>query len=145
MSRNLFKHCIILSFLLLSASCGGGREENTGKTAPEPGRAAVLPGIGAAADSTVEVTFIELGSDRCVPCRMMRPIVEEIEKKYGDRVRVVYLDVGGKNGRKYVEAYGLKAIPTQIFLDSGGKEYYRHVGFFPEEEIVKVLKSKGVE
>jgi len=145
MPRNLLKHCIVLSLLLVSVSCGGGREENEETASPESPGVSVLPGIGAAADSTVKVTFIELGSDRCVPCRMMRPIVEDVEKKYGDRVRVVYLDVGGKNGREYVDAYGLKAIPTQIFLDSEGKEYYRHVGFLPEREIVRVLKLKGVE
>ena len=41
--------------------------------------------------------------------------------------------------------YGIKSIPTQVFLNETGKEYYRHVGFFPEEELVKVLQMKGVK
>ena len=34
---------------------------------------------------------------------------------------------------------------TQIFLDGDGKEYYRHEGFFPEEDLIKVLEEKGVK
>ena len=41
--------------------------------------------------------------------------------------------------------YGIESIPTQIFLDENGKEFSRHVGYFPEEELVKVLKQKGVK
>jgi thioredoxin 1 len=48
-------------------------------------------------------------------------------------------------GRPYGEKYGISAIPTQVFMDEKGKEYFRHEGFFPEEELVKVLKMKGVE
>jgi len=40
---------------------------------------------------------------------------------------------------------GCNSIPTQVFLDEKGKEFYRHVGFFPEEELIKVLKTKGVK
>jgi thioredoxin 1 len=31
------------------------------------------------------------------------------------------------------------------FLDKDGKEFFRHIGFFPEEELIKVLKQKGVK
>jgi len=32
-----------------------------------------------------------------------------------------------------------------VFLDETGKEYFRHVGFFPEEDLVKVLEQMGVK
>ena len=38
-----------------------------------------------------------------------------------------------------------EAIPTQVFLDKDGKEYFRHVGYFPEEDVVTILKMKGVK
>jgi hypothetical protein len=43
------------------------------------------------------------------------------------------------------EQYGIENIPTQVFLDENGKEYSRHVGFFAEDDLIKVLKTKGVK
>jgi len=95
--------------------------------------------------SSYKVTFIELGSVRCIPCQQMQPIMKSIEQKYPDQVKVVFYDVWTEAGAPYAKKYGIQAIPTQIFLDENGKEYFRHVGFFPEEELVKVLQLKGVK
>ena len=46
---------------------------------------------------------------------------------------------------KTIELAGIEAIPTQVILDETGKEYFRHTGFFPEEELIKVLKQKGAK
>jgi len=92
-----------------------------------------------------KVTFVELGSVNCIPCKMMMPIMEEIEKEYGDQVKVVFHDVWTDEGRPYAEKYGIKSIPTQVFLDARGNEFFRHTGFFPKEDIVQVLKQKGIE
>ncbi len=94
--------------------------------------------------SKIKVTFVELGSVRCIPCKMMQPIMKEIEEKYGDEVKVVFYDVWTDAGRPYAEKYNIRAIPTQVFLDENGKEFFRHVGFFPREELFEVLKKKGV-
>ncbi|PZM79003.1 MAG: thioredoxin [Candidatus Margulisiibacteriota bacterium] len=91
------------------------------------------------------VTFIELGSVNCVPCRMMQPVMDEVENKYKGQVKVVFHDVWTPEGRPFGEQYGIRAIPTQVFLDKEGKEYYRHVGFFPVDELEAVLKLKGVK
>jgi thioredoxin 1 len=91
-----------------------------------------------------KVTFIELGSVRCIPCQMMQPIMKSVQEKYGDQVKVVFYDVWTPEGRPYGQQYGIQAIPTQVFLDENGKEFFRHEGYFPEEELVKVLKGKGV-
>jgi thioredoxin 1 len=91
-----------------------------------------------------KVTFIELGSVRCIPCQKMQPIMDSVEKKYAGQVKVVFYDVWTAEGRPYADKYNIEVIPTQVFLDENGKEYFRHQGFFPEEELVKVLKQKGV-
>ncbi len=88
------------------------------------------------------VTFIELGSVRCIPCRMMQPIMAEIEKEYAGIVKVVFYDVWTEDGRPYAEYYRIRVIPTQVFLDKDGKEYFRHEGYFPKEELIKVLEMK---
>jgi len=92
-----------------------------------------------------KVTFIELGSVRCIPCKQMQPIMKSVEEKYGRQVKVVFYDVWTEAGAPYGKQYGIEAIPTQIFLDKDGKEYFRHEGFFPEEELIKVLKQNGVK
>jgi thioredoxin 1 len=92
-----------------------------------------------------KVTFVELGSVRCIPCKMMQPIMKDIETEYGSQVDVVFHDVWTEEGRPYAEQYRIRAIPTQVFLDENGKEYSRHEGYFPKEDLVKVLKQQGVK
>jgi thioredoxin 1 len=92
-----------------------------------------------------KITFVELGSDNCIPCKMMQPIMKSIEKKYGESVKVIFYDVWKDAGKPYAKKYGIKLIPTQVFLDASGKELMRHEGFFPEAEIDKFLLSKGLK
>ena len=92
-----------------------------------------------------KVTFIELGSKKCMPCKMMEPVLEEIKKEYKGKVNVIFYDVWTEAGKPYAEKYKIRSIPTQVFLDENGKEYFRHTGFFPKEEIDKLLKRGGVE
>ena len=93
----------------------------------------------------IKVTFVELGSVNCIPCKMMQPVMEDIEKEYGEQVKVIFYDVWTKEGEPYGKKYKTRAIPTQIFLDKDGNEYFRHQGFFPKDEIIKVLKKGGVK
>ena len=90
------------------------------------------------------VTFVEIGSVRCIPCKKMQPIMREIEREYAGKVKVVFYDVWTPEGKPYGEQFGIRVIPTQVFLDKDGKEYFRHEGYFPKEELVKVLQQKGV-
>ena len=91
-----------------------------------------------------KVTFVELGSVNCIPCKQMQPIMKSIEEKYGDQVKVIFYDVWKSEQKKYATQYGIKLIPTQVFLDANGKEFHRHEGFYPEAEIDKILHGKGL-
>ena len=71
--------------------------------------------------------------------------MKSVEEKYGKDVKVVFHDVWTEAGAPYAKQYGIEAIPTQVFLDENGQEYFRHTGFFPEEDLVKVLKQKGIK
>ena len=92
-----------------------------------------------------KVTFIELGSVNCIPCKMMQPVMKSIQQKFGDQIKVVFYDVWTKEQKHYAQIYKIKLIPTQIFLDENGKEFHRHEGFYPEAEIEKLLRSKGLK
>ncbi|OGS25439.1 MAG: hypothetical protein A2314_07090 [Elusimicrobia bacterium RIFOXYB2_FULL_50_12] len=95
--------------------------------------------------SDIKVTFVELGSVNCIPCKAMQPVMADIEEEYGDQVSVVFYDVWTKEGSPFGDKYKIRAIPTQVFLDKDGKEFFRHQGFFPKEEIIKILKKHGVK
>ena len=95
-------------------------------------------------ETKYKATFIELGSVRCIPCQKMQPVIKSVEEKYGDQVKVIFYDVWTSQGKEDAKQFDFDAIPTQLFLDENGREYFRHVGFFPEVELVKILKQKGV-
>jgi thioredoxin 1 len=92
-----------------------------------------------------KVTFVELGSVNCIPCKQMQPVMKAIEEKYGDQVKVIFYDVWKDDQKKYAKQYEIKLIPTQVFLDANGKEFHRHEGFYPEAEIDKILQGKGLK
>lgn len=90
-----------------------------------------------------KITFIELGSVNCIPCKKMQPIMKSLENKYGSQLKVIFYDVIKQ--KEKIEEYKMKLMPTQIFLNENGKELLRHEGFYPEKEIEKFLKSKGLK
>ena len=93
----------------------------------------------------IKVTFVELGSVGCIPCDKMQPIMKEIAEEYKGQVKVVFHDVRTAKGQPYIKEFGIRAIPTQVFLDKDGNEYFRHLGFFPKEEVIKILQMQGVK
>jgi thioredoxin 1 len=89
------------------------------------------------------VTMIDLGAKECVPCKMMAPIMEKMEKQYQGKAAIVFIDVW--KSRDQASRFGIRAIPTQIFYDANGREVYRHVGFMSEAAIVDQLTKMGVQ
>ncbi len=87
--------------------------------------------------------LVDLGAGKCIPCKMMAPILEELKKTFAGKLDVQFIDVwvNPDEGPKY----GIKIIPTQIFYDAGGKELFRHEGFFSREDILAKWKEFGVD
>ncbi len=89
------------------------------------------------------VTMVDLGAKKCVPCKMMAPIMEKVEKDYQGKAVIHFYDVW--EDREPATRFGIQGIPTQIFFDKDAKEVYRHVGFLSEEAIVSQLTKMGVK
>ncbi|MHC4325451.1 MAG: organomercurial lyase [Planctomycetota bacterium] len=87
--------------------------------------------------------MIDLGSDQCIPCKMMAPILEELKTGHAETLTVHFLDV--RKLPALSKLYGIKLIPTQIFYDASGKELFRHEGFYSKEDILAKWKEFGVE
>lgn len=104
------------------------------------------PNAGAQAPfKAVKVTFVEIGAAKCIPCKMMQPIMKEVGEEYKGQVKVLFHDVWTQQGKIDALKYNIRMIPTQVFLDKDGKEYFRHEGYFPKEDLVSVLKMRGVK
>ncbi len=102
----------------------------------EPGKAPDVPVKGM-------VTMLDLGAKSCIPCKMMAPIMEKLEKDYKGKAAIIFIDVWKDPDQS--KRFGIRAIPTQIFYDKEGKEVYRHEGFMSENAIVTQLKDMGVQ
>ena len=89
------------------------------------------------------VTMVDLGAKKCVPCKMMAPIMEKVEKDYQGKAVIHFYDVW--EDREPATRFGIRGIPTQIFFDRDAKEVYRHVGFMSEADIVSQLAKMGVK
>lgn len=87
--------------------------------------------------------LVDLGAGKCIPCKQMKPILEELETEYVGRFEVVFYDVW--ENPKPAHEYGIHAIPTQIFLDEEGTELFRHVGFFSKEDILRTWNELGYD
>jgi thioredoxin 1 len=89
-------------------------------------------------------TFIDLGSVKCIACKMMEPVIEKLREHFKGKVNVVFYDVWTEEGRPYAHLYKRKLIPIQIILDKNGNEVFRHEGFITYEDVVAKLKTLGV-
>jgi thioredoxin 1 len=123
-----------------------------GELGPEPPPAAQAAAAATSRPATPATSqpvarklprVVDLGADKCIPCKKLAPILEELKKEYEGRVIVEVIDVW--KTPKAGEPYKIRVIPTQIFFDADGKEVWRHEGFLPKADFVAKFKELGVK
>lgn len=129
--RRLVLAALVVAVAAVFALRGGGKPDAGGTT-----------GI-AATEQTALPRLVDLGADKCIPCKMMAPILEELRVQYAGRFEVVFIDVW-KDPPKAKE-YGITVIPTQILIDPAGKELMRHEGFFAKDDILAAWRRHGFD
>ncbi len=87
--------------------------------------------------------LVDLGADKCIPCKLMASVLKELKTEYAGRMEVQFIDVWKNPGAG--EAYQIHLIPTQIFFNAGGQELFRHEGFFSKADILAKWKELGME
>ena len=127
--KNIITIAIIASIALISCN----KQSN-----PSP---AARPAVTNSA--TAKIKFLEIGSDKCIPCKQMKVVTENIVKKYGDELAFEFIDINIDENA--TEKYKVQLIPTQIFYNPKGVEIFRHVGYFPEEKIDSLLQANGLK
>ncbi len=87
--------------------------------------------------------MVDLGKTWCIPCKKMVPVLEEAKKIYKDRATIEFIDLDAHP--EAAQTYKVMMMPTQVFYTSEGKEFERHMGFIPVEDIEKVFDKMGVK
>lgn len=87
--------------------------------------------------------LVDLGAKKCVPCKMMAPILEDLDRDFKGKMEVVFIDVWENSNAG--NQYKIRVIPTQIFFSPDGKELFRHEGFYSREDILAKWKELGHE
>jgi thioredoxin 1 len=88
-------------------------------------------------------TLAEFGRGTCIPCKQMKPILEDLALQYQDKLNVPIVSIDDYT--ELTAYYKVMAIPTQIGFDSMGKEVFRHIGFWPKDQIISQFDKLGLK
>ncbi len=137
------KVVIVLIVVTICVLAVVARKRQSDPATPQPGIKTSFP---VAADNPLDraltsgkPTLADFGRGTCIPCKMMQPILDELEKELKGRVHVLVLDT--RDYGDLARRHGVRIIPTQIFFDAAGKEMFRHEGFMSREEILAKLEE----
>jgi len=138
MRKTVFSLLVIMIFIagIIITACAESADQKQAKAAADSTKAAAevkrpLPKL------------IDLGSKSCIPCKKMAPILDSLREEYKGRAEIIFIDT--RENRQAGLDYKISFIPTQVFIDTAGKEIYRHVGFFPADSLTAHLKAMGVK
>ena len=111
--------------------------------AAAPQATAPMVSHGTAAQTAGIPRLVDLGADKCIPCKAMAPILVELRGEFAGRLQVDFIDVWKDPSAG--DPYNIYAIPTQIFFDGNGKELTRHEGFISKADILATWKRFGFD
>lgn len=113
----------------------------TQKPSPE---SSAVPGPTKAVGETAKLPrMVDVGKTWCVPCKKMVAVLQEAELRYKGKASIEFIDLDKKP--EAAQEFKVMMIPTQVFFTADGKEYERHVGFLPFEEVEKIFTKMGVQ
>jgi thioredoxin 1 len=109
---------------------------------PAPVKSAASPALGAAAAAKAP-RLLEIGSSRCMSCIEMAKVLDALRASQGSKLNVDFVDVYEQP--EAADRYKITLIPTQILYDGGGKEVFRHTGYFSHDDILAKFRELGVK
>jgi thioredoxin 1 len=87
--------------------------------------------------------LLDFGRGKCIPCKKMAPILQELSEEYKDRVIIKIIEIDQESG--LTTANRIRLIPTQIFFDAKNQEVLRHEGFMSKDDVKKVFQKMGIQ
>jgi len=86
--------------------------------------------------------LLEFGRGWCIPCKYMKPILEDVAKLYAGKAIVTTVDMDAN--KALVKDFRIRMMPTQVFLTPEGKEFFRNEGTLERDQIAQVFAKMGV-
>lgn len=86
------------------------------------------------------ITMFDFWAAWCGPCKVMHPIVEEIEKEFAGKIKVVKVNVDEPNNQAIIEQYQIGAMPTYI-IEKKGRVLNSFVGAQSKTVLVNALNQ----
>lgn len=87
--------------------------------------------------------IVDLGATMCIPCQTMMTELERLEEMTQGAVEIEFIDVYEHPAS--ARSYGIRVIPTQIFLSETGTELWRHEGVISAEDMVSKWRELGYD
>lgn len=112
--------------------------ESAARAEPPATQASATTSVGSARKLP---KLVDLGTTTCAPCKAMLGVMSELEQSYADQMAVEFINV--QQQADAAARYGVRVIPTQVFLDQEGRELFRHTGFMSTEAIIKKWQELG--
>ena len=85
-----------------------------------------------------KVKLIDFWAEWCGPCKIMHPIIEELEKEYGDKIKIEKYDVDDAKNQEIVRKYRVVSMPT-YFIEKNGKVLQQLVGAQSKSTLTNIL------
>lgn len=130
-ARGIGRIAAVVALAAVALSCRG--EAGSGRAPP-----AAVPAASAAGLPRL----VDVGAGKCIPCKAMAPILEEIRAEYAGRMEVQFIDAW--KDPEAAKPYGIRIIPTQVFYGADGRELARHQGFMSKADILAQWRAVGV-
>ena len=86
--------------------------------------------------------LLEFGRGWCVPCKYMKPILEDMGAAYSGKAIVATVDMDVN--KDLVRSFGIRMMPTQVFIAPDGKEFFRNEGTLERDHIMQVFTKMGI-
>ncbi len=87
--------------------------------------------------------LLEFGSNCCSPCNYSKETLDKLAAAYQDRAVVTGVDV--TVNKNMARDFRIRLTPTQVFLTSDGKEFFRKEGNLRQDEIIQVFSKMGLQ
>ena len=129
----------LMLLLGIVSACSGGDSSGTLPPVEAPDLASIRL---EDALTNGKPTVAEFGWRECIPCKKMKPVLEELAVEYGDRLNVVIVEV--YEHMELARQHEIITIPTQIIFDRNGAEATRHIGYWDKERIVDQMVKMGI-
>ena len=85
--------------------------------------------------------LVDFFAEWCGPCKAMKPVLDEVKRKLGDKVRIIKIDVDKNNALS--QTLDIRSVPT-IILYRNGKILWRTSGARPLNELIEAVERNSL-